>query len=153
MYNQSKIKAITTVFNEKSWDLYKFSVVPDGYWKDEKNHRNFIENLGKHLEIQSLEDWYKITSKSIIDFGGKSLLKFYNDSPIKLITTLFPNHNWLPWKFSQVPKGFWSQIENQKQFIDWLAKELKIEKFEDWYKIQTNVSFFGRGYFMGMTTQ
>ena len=33
-------------------------------------------------------------------------------------------------------KGFWEDKTNQRNFMDFLAKELQLEKHNDWYKIK-----------------
>ncbi len=51
---------------------------------------------------------------------------------------MFPEFEWLPWKF-HVPKGFWNDMNNQRNFVDWVGKQLKYKNREDWYKITARV--------------
>ena len=63
---------------------------PKGYWKKKENHTKYIEWLGKKLGYTTLEDWYKISTKDIIDNDGKTLLlKYYNGSCIELVTSMY----------------------------------------------------------------
>jgi len=56
----------------------------------------------------------------------------------------YPAHNWLPWKFTVTPPGFWNQQHNRKRFLEWLGTELKYKSLEDYYKISTDqISFHG----------
>ena len=48
----------------------------------------------------------------------------HNGSPFQALQAAYPEHEWLPWKFSNTPKGFWEKKENQKKFFDWLGKEI-----------------------------
>jgi hypothetical protein len=57
------------------------------------------------------------------------------------VSKAYPEYEWLPWKFSQVPKEFWGDIQNQKNFVDWVGKKLKYNKKEDWYKLSKEVIF------------
>jgi hypothetical protein len=41
---------------------------------------------------------------------------------------------WLPWKFNQVPRGFWSSVDNQRLYLDWIGKEMNITSMQDWEK-------------------
>ena len=41
--------------------------------------------------------------------------------------------------FADRPKTFWSSIDNQKLFLDQLAKNHNISSPEDWYKITADV--------------
>lgn len=34
---------------------------PSGYWKDERNHRFFFENLAKTLGFSKWTDWYNVS--------------------------------------------------------------------------------------------
>ena len=46
-----------------------------------------------------MEDWYQITWKIINDNYGGGLIKKYNGSPYSLLKTIYPDYDWLPWKF------------------------------------------------------
>ena len=71
--------------------------------------------------------------------GGSSLLQKYKGSPFHLISTIYPEVEWLPWKFTQSPKGFWADVENQKTFIQWASKQLNIRDLSDWYNVSPKV--------------
>ena len=72
--------------------------------------------------------------------GGQSLLSnYYNNSFHKLLAKLFPEYDWLPWKFNNCTRNFWSDMNNQKKFMEWAGKELGIKEMSDWYKVSTNV--------------
>lgn len=78
--------------------------------------------------------------KDFVDNSGSSLLKHYNQSHIQLIVRSFPNHEWLPWKFGSVPKGYWESSENVKKYMNWLSRQLNVNKIEDWYNVFYQVS-------------
>jgi hypothetical protein len=78
--------------------------------------------------------------QDIIDLGGAVLLMKYNFSPSQLLTSVFPDFEWLPWKFEKCPQNFWSDLKNQRKFLDWAAEKLKINEMSDWYKIQHKVN-------------
>ncbi len=44
-------------------------------------------------------------------------------------------YNWDLQKFRQRPSGWWKHISNQREFMDQLAKKLRITHFDDWAKI------------------
>jgi hypothetical protein len=70
---------------------------------------------------------------------GRNLLHKYNSSPYLLLSSVFPDQEWLPWKFANAPKNFWNQIENQRKFMDWAGKQLNIKDMSDWYKVTQEV--------------
>ena len=67
--------------------------------------------------------------------GGRGVLGQYKSSLYKMLSTVYPEYNWLPWKFSRTMSGFWKVKENQRNFMEWAAKELKLNDIKDWYKV------------------
>ena len=45
-----------------------------------------------------------------------------------------------PWLSARVPLNYWEDINNQKKYLNWLAKELNVEKLEDWYNVVLKVT-------------
>ena len=39
------------------------------------NIENFIDRLATQLDIQQMDDWYKVTTKIIVEHGGHQVLK------------------------------------------------------------------------------
>ena len=91
--------------------------------------------LQNQLGFKKFEDWYCITRKDFLKNKGSGLLLKYGNSPSKTIQSIFPEHNWLAWKFRKVPDGFWISNDNAIIFMNWLSKELKINSLDDWYHI------------------
>ena len=101
-----------------------------------------------------MSDWYRISNKVSIkfqtnphhqdlqDIGGDSILRHNNFSPFQLLSTAYPDYNWLPWKFQKTPQKFWDNLKNQRNFMEWAGNELKIKEITDWYKITAKVIFF-----------
>ncbi len=121
------------------------------YWNDISNQRTFLESLSKKLNITDPEGWYKISREAVIKHGGSRILKKYNDSLSKLLTTVYPQyptttrplhlcmHKWYTFKFSStVPRGYWNDISNQRSFLEYLAKTLNITDQEGWYQVTWN---------------
>ena len=104
-YNESLYNALKEIFPEVSWKPWKFVSAPKGCWENKEVQREFMQELAGKLNVIKMEDWYKVTRNDIIVNGGSTLLSRHNDSPIQLLTAIFPEYNWLPWKFSNVPQG------------------------------------------------
>ena len=110
----------------------------------------------KDFNITQMSDWYKITNKVFPCFplltikqyhsliGSSTFDKDFNSSPIQFLTSVYPDFNWLPWKFERCPRNFWDDISNQLKFIHWAANDLKIKEMSDWYNITNEVYFFSR---------
>jgi hypothetical protein len=64
----------------------------------------------------------------------------YDRSLSLLLSVLYPEYEWLPWKFVRSPVNFWSDSHNKKKFLDWAGKQLGVKEFSDWYKVSTAVA-------------
>ena len=61
-----------------------------------------------------------------------------------MISTVYNEFSWLPWKFFSVPEGFWGDIENQRKFLEIFAKENNLKNMEDWYNVtERDIQSFG----------
>jgi hypothetical protein len=63
----------------------------------------------------------------------------YNNSPYKLLTSVYPEHDWMPWIFARCPREYWADKKNHRKFLEYLAKELNIKDKNDWYKVGQKV--------------
>jgi hypothetical protein len=67
--------------------------------------------------------------------GGR-LLDLFSGSPSALLVSLYPEHTWLPWRFTGgVKSKFWESASNKKAFLDSVMKETGITDMEAWYHI------------------
>jgi hypothetical protein len=82
-----------------------------------------------------------LNSKELAELGGQRLLST-KGSFHQLLSTTYPDFDWLPWKFAWCPRNYWNDMKNQRKFIEWAAKELKIEQMSDWYKVTHKVTKF-----------
>lgn len=105
------------------------------YWNAKSNGKLFLDWLGSELGFKHLTDWYNITEEDIESRGGTKLLAMHNRSPLSLVTEVYSNHDWIPFKFSRKGKHFWREKSNHRGFFDWLGKELGFETHSDWYKV------------------
>ncbi len=74
------------------WDLDRFITrVKIGYWSDVGNQRAFLDDMAKKLNLTDHER-HNITSQMVLQHGGFQLLKKYDYSLSKLLTTLYPEY-------------------------------------------------------------
>ena len=66
-------------------------------------------------------------------------MRLYNYSCTNLIMSVLPEYPWIPWKFLNVPNGYWNEIENQIKFMRYLGEQLKVKTMEDWYGLTARV--------------
>jgi hypothetical protein len=59
----------------------------------------------------------------VISCGGSTLLnRYYGGSITNMLRSLYPSHEWKPWKFTQAPRNFWRNMDNLRLYIDELVK-------------------------------
>jgi hypothetical protein len=154
-FNKSPYLLLSNVFPEYEWLPWKFDNCPRNYWDDVKNQKKFMDWAAEQLNIQEMGDWYKVTKrvtkymytkhltfKQLDDIGGNRLLVKYNLSPSLLLYNVYPDYDWLTWKFDNCPRNYWDDVKNQRNFMDWVGKQLNIIKMSDWYNITEKVKYF-----------
>src|SRR4051794_40530017 len=96
-----------------------------------------------------MDQWYGIQVFDIGDMGGTGMLTYYNNSMIKLLSSVYPGsiftyeetyhlfteYKWKGWLFRNVSGDFWKEKENQREYLDYLFKKLNFTTPEDWYKL------------------
>lgn len=77
--------------------------------------------------------------KEFKDKVNKKLSLPDKSSPYLLLKAVYPDYEWLPWKFTKSPSKLWDDPNNQFKFIKWAENQLKVEKVSDWYNIPYKV--------------
>jgi hypothetical protein len=54
---------------------------------------------------------------------------------IKALKSIYPQYNFKAFKFRDIPRTYWNDKNNQREYFDELAVELKVSGVEDWYNI------------------
>eukprot|EP01127_Copromyxa_protea_P018899 TRINITY_DN6034_c0_g1_i2.p1 TRINITY_DN6034_c0_g1~~TRINITY_DN6034_c0_g1_i2.p1 ORF type:complete len:495 (+),score=68.20 TRINITY_DN6034_c0_g1_i2:18-1502(+) len=101
----------------------------------EMEHRAGLRKREEQLNITSLDCWYKITVADVKSRGGGMLLNYYGNSLQKVLEVVYPDHEWISWKFKNCSSGFWKSIDNRREFIMWVGSEIGICDLDDWYKV------------------
>ena len=60
-------------------------------------------------------------------------MKIYSYTPFKLFSAVYPEYEWLPWKFHRISTDGWES--SAKQFMQLAAKELNVNSLDDWYNV------------------
>jgi hypothetical protein len=84
--------------------------------------------------VVRLEDWYLISSRSVAAHPhAASLLRtFYNSSLYVALRSLYPEHDWQPWRFLNPPKHLWLNPHHIRSFLTYAAEKLKLSSVEEW---------------------
>lgn len=135
---------IKTQDKVKLSDLIKYR---RGKWSCFKNHIIYGLWLENKLGFTKHEHWYNISARNIKKYDGAGLLmEYYEDSPLQFVQAVFPHYNLFPWKFSQVPHKYWEELDNKRDYINWLGEKLKYTTMEHWYKITIDIMIKNCGY-------
>jgi hypothetical protein len=101
-----------------------FSKLPSTAWDDPIVARSFFDSIRKEAGLWNLEDFYGLSNKQIMSFGGSGILTRFGFSVRQALQHAYPEHEWLEWRFSRAGSNFWNDIQNQRAFMDWVGKEL-----------------------------
>jgi len=118
--------------------LWLYGPVPAGFWKHSENRHCYMDWLGEQLGYTQPEDWYQISAHAIRTRRGSRLVRECGGTLIGVLRDYLPNYNWLEWRLTMVPKGFWEERVNRHRYLDWLGPQLGFTQPEDWYQITGN---------------
>mmetsp|Transcript_16030 Transcript_16030/g.17800 ORF Transcript_16030/g.17800 Transcript_16030/m.17800 type:complete len:243 (-) Transcript_16030:22-750(-) len=48
---------------------------------------------------------------------------------------MYPTENWVDWKFSKVPEGYWDDIRNLRAFFSHVEKEFNLKTLDGWHRV------------------
>jgi len=83
-----------------------------------------LEWLGKQLGNKKLEDWYKVTLNDIYSHGGTGLITPTTKLSIKSHCRPFIQITIGLHGTCHIPRGFWKDVQNRRNFMDWVGKQL-----------------------------
>src|SRR5690242_1449988 len=103
------------------------------------HHRTLFDDLAIRLQVRRIHEWYEVTKERIVQVEpevGDILARYYHRSVVKAITLLYPEHDWMPWLFTErVPPNYWKEPIHQKKFMEYLARRCTITAPHEWYNI------------------
>lgn len=134
-YNNSPYQLLSTIYSDTEWLPWKFAKTPKGYWADKTNQRAYLEWLAKRLGYTDMDDWYKVKSQDFIANFGSGLLASFNNSPVALLNSAFPDHPFHPWNFSTASDNVWKDDKQMKEVLQHIQVLLKIKSKEDWLRV------------------
>ncbi len=137
-FRDSAVAAVKQCFPDCDWKEWLFGMTPLRFWKDPKNHRRYMQWLGRQLGIRRPSDWYRVSNQDFKDHKGGAFMLHYDSTVSLAIMRNFPNYDWKEWMFDKTPKGFWHKKKNRKQYMAWLGQKLGFKSIDDWYSLTGN---------------
>lgn len=137
-HNDSPLAALCDYMPQQEWLPWLMCRTPNGYWTDPTNRRKYMRWLQKELGITRPDQWYQVTKDDFVEHGGNGLLaNYYKGSVAAAVLEFRPRRRWYPWLFNSAPQGFWRDIDNRRQYLDWLAGQLGVRTTDQWYGVTT----------------
>lgn len=132
-------KLLKDAFPEHQWNPHAFSHSAVPKVGLDKQRESLLE-IGAKMGIDSsnIHNWYTVTNKNFIAAGGQYLLEQFGGSLSNLLRTLIPDHSWDLSAFNTKPQKYWHSIENQRNFLTGVAKNLGYRDgdLSAWYRIK-----------------
>jgi hypothetical protein len=107
-------------------------------WRDPNARKNVLSIAQKQLGITELEGWYHVSYVSLrraCPDAATMVTSQYSSSIVAAVKSIFPEHKWIPWNFTNLPAGWWDDAAHLREYMDWLAGELQLKSKDDWYNV------------------
>ena len=148
LYKGSIYASLTKIFPNYCWNVFEFQTKPRNFWTSLENQRNFLDYIIKKNNLSGIQDFFKLNCQQFVEIGGNSLLKYYKGSLDILLKKHYPEII-IPGTIREqkFPRHFWDNLENQRKFLDEIARIYNITDVRGWYdiSIDTISSHNGRG--------
>ncbi len=59
-----------TIYPSHNWNFKERKHLPYGHFKQDENMKQFLDELGKKLQIRSLEDWHDVSATELEMIGA-----------------------------------------------------------------------------------
>ena len=96
-----------------------------------------MDSVGKEIGVVdgNMDAWYSVTVPALLKRGGRGVLTFYKDSIYDMLSKIYPNYKWEPWRFKRAPRKLFSDPNEIKAALNFVEKQLMFSSLEDWYRI------------------
>eukprot|EP01122_Echinamoeba_exundans_P009959 TRINITY_DN3597_c0_g1_i1.p1 TRINITY_DN3597_c0_g1~~TRINITY_DN3597_c0_g1_i1.p1 ORF type:complete len:295 (+),score=32.12 TRINITY_DN3597_c0_g1_i1:56-940(+) len=110
-------------------------------WRDPAARKEIMTTAQSQLGITDPAGWYHVTYVSLrkaCPAAATMVTSQYSSSIVAALKSIFPEHQWIAWNFTNLPAGWWDEAAHRREFMDWLAAELQLKTKEDWYNVSYN---------------
>jgi hypothetical protein len=88
------------------------------------------------VRANDLSPWYNVTHPSLRKIGFRwALYNSYGNGIYEMLKTIYPEHQWVPWRFAKLPTSVVRNPLFEKEALRYIEKERKLSKPEDWYRV------------------
>lgn len=135
-YSKSVTQTIISVLDEYEWVMWKFQMLPMGYWKDESHRISYLEWFENQMGIIKPEQWYKVSVHDFKNNHGSTLFfTYFKGNMMKTAQALYPTFEFHPWKFRRTPRNEFDMRDHNhlRYMVDTTARELGFGFPEGYY--------------------
>lgn len=95
---------LKTIYPDENWDQINLRTrLPNQYWDDMGNIKNFLTSIENKFDITNQDDWARISIEQFVQSGGRTLLSKYG-SLYSILKLVFPDKKWNKAKFQSRQK-------------------------------------------------
>jgi len=139
----SPLAAAAAAFPEMDFSGVRPRRTPKDAWTTREERRAFMDRVAAEFGVEAQEDWRKVRAEDVRKMGGASLLSRY-PSMFALLEDTYggdsegeeARESWHPLLCrATVPRHYWGQEENVREFLERAKEALQISCKEDWYRV------------------
>jgi len=128
-----------TLFPDIGIQESKFPDIPLKHWFNMDNRQAFFNQFAKERGVEPLipENWYRITSDMLLQSKGASRIQHLYKGFAEALTLSYPDIGLDKTKFTILPRYYWRDLDNQRQFFLDYAQKKGFDPLvpANWYKI------------------
>jgi len=83
------------------------------------------------MSFVQLSDWYRVSRKTVVAMGGRSLFSYYNSLETAL-ATIYPDYSWDRARFSaesgRAKNGATTSIDVQRKILERVGQKLGVKQ-------------------------
>ena len=109
-----------------------------------EHQRAFLNELGNQVYgisqsaggvVVDLSPWYNAKGSDIRSRGGSGLLNRYRGSMLQMLSAVYPEYKWEPWRFARTSRSLLRNEVELSRAVKELSQSLDIKHPSDWYRV------------------
>ena len=110
--------------------------VPPRFWEDRAHRRDYLLWLAGRLRFRHMQDFYRLTSETIVRNRGKTPVhNYWRYAPICAVKERLPRLRLEGVAVSPGLNGVLAARNNRRRYMSWLGERLGFRRSEDWYAV------------------
>jgi hypothetical protein len=102
-----------------------------------------LDSVGDTIGVQEgdLSPWYEMDRRKLSKFRGiENLLPRYKNSIFTMLNAIYPDYDWVPWKFKNPPSNnLRRDPEMIRKALDYIETETGIKSPKEWFSVTESI--------------